>query len=74
MGVDRDWQKSHEAQAAVEKCLQNRLEAHVANASKNDDQCENAETFRFDIEHNTLLIKAVGSFELSVPAWAGVTM
>lgn len=74
MGVGGDRQQSHEAQAASDKCLQNGLETRVAHARKHDSQCENAETFRFNIEHNALLVKTVGAFELSVPAGAGVAM
>jgi hypothetical protein len=74
VGVGGDRQQSHEAQAASDKCLQNGLETRVAHARKHDSQCENAETFRFNIEHNALLVKTVGAFELSVPAGAGVAM
>ncbi len=72
VNVGCDGQQRSNAQMPLKKILENRLEARVSDASEQNCQRKNPETLCFDVEHNVLLVKAVSSFELAVPARATV--
>jgi hypothetical protein len=72
VSVGCDGQQRSNAQMPLKKILENRLKARVSDASEQNCKCKHPETLCFDVEHDVLLVKAVSSFELAVPARAAV--